>query len=264
MTLVVKIGGEAVESRRVRRNVAKQIVRLSRSGNKVVVVHGGGKMLTRVLADMGISTQFRDGLRVTGAPTRDVALMVLAGMVNKQWVAEIETQGERAIGLCGGDGGLMEARKLMMRAGRRVKDLGFVGKPGKVNPAILEMAFEHGMIPVVASMAPGPRGEYFNINADDFAAALANALHADRLIYLTESGGVWDVQRKRLPEVRVGEIEDLIEKGVVRDGMIPKLRSCAQVIEGGVREIDIISSSASAGLLQVLEGRGRAGTRIVR
>lgn len=264
MKLVIKIGGDAAEAPRARRNMAKQIAGLRRSGHKAVVVHGGGKTLTRVLADLGIPTRFHDGLRVTDASTRDAALMVLAGMVNKQWVAEIEAQGQRAVGLCGGDGGLMKVRKLVARAGKRVASLGFVGKPEKVDPRILNMALEQGMIPVVASLAPGPRGEYYNVNADDFAAALANALPADRLIYLTESGGVWDAKRERLPKVRAGEIEDLIEKGIVRDGMIPKLRSCAEVLQGGVGEIDIISSSAPAGLLQLLGGRDAVGTRIVR
>ncbi|MGH9401635.1 MAG: acetylglutamate kinase [Terriglobia bacterium] len=264
MKLVIKIGGDAVETRRMRRSLAKQIVRLSRSGRKVVVAHGGGKMLTRVLADLGIRTEFSDGLRVTDAKTRDVALMVLAGIINKQWVAGIEAEGQRALGLCGGDGGLMEARKLVMRDGRGARSLGFVGQPGKVDPAILNMAFEQGMIPVVASLALGPGGEYFNVNADDFAAALANSLPADRLIYLTESGGVWDARHRRLPEVHVGEIDGLIERGVVRDGMIPKLRSCQRVLAGRVGEIDIISSSAPGSLLRVLENRDHAGTRIVR
>ena len=264
MKLVIKIGGEALESRRVRRSLAKQIAALRHSGCDVVVVHGGGKKLTRVLADLGISTEFADGLRVTSAETRDVALMVLAGIVNKQWVAEIQAQGQAALGICGGDGGLMEARKLVLRAGRRAKTLGFVGRPAKVNPAVLEMSFERRMVPVVASMAPGPGGEYFNVNADDFAAALANSLPADRLIYLTESGGVWDAQRRQLPQVRASEIENLIQDGTVRDGMIPKLRSCASVLEGGVGEIDIISASVSNSLQQVLKNRGHAGTRIVR
>lgn len=264
MKLVIKIGGDAAETPRARRNLAKQIAGLSRSGFKAAVVHGGGKTLTRVLADLGIPTCFHDGLRVTDAPTRDAALMVLAGMINKQWVAEIEAQGQRAVGLCGGDGGLMKVRKLVARNGKRTAPLGFVGKPEKVDPSILNMAFEQGMIPVIATLATGPRGQYYNVNADDFAAALANALPADRLVYLTESGGVWDARRKRLPEVRASEIEGLIEKGIVRDGMIPKLRSCAEVLKGGVGEIDIISSSAPSDLTQLLKGRSAVGTRIVR
>ncbi|MGH9449265.1 MAG: acetylglutamate kinase [Terriglobia bacterium] len=264
MKLVIKVGGEAVENRRVRRSVARQIAALCKSGCDVVMVHGGGKKLTRVLASLAIPTEFAEGLRVTSAETRDVALMVLAGMVNKQWVTELHLQGQAALGICGGDGGLMEARKLVLRAGGRTTNLGFVGRPAKVNPAVLEMAFERRMAPVVASMAPGPDGEYFNVNADDFAAALAHALPADRLIYLTESGGVWDAERRQLPQVRVSEIEALIRDGAVRDGMIPKLRSCANVLAGAVGEIDIISASAANGIQQVLRNRGHAGTRIVR
>lgn len=263
MRLVVKVGGEAIENRRVRRDVARQMAKLRRSGCDVVVVHGGGKRLTRVLENLGIRAEFADGLRVTSAETRDVALMVLAGIINKQWVAEIEAQGQAALGICGGDGGLMQVTRWTARRGHRTKSLGYVGRPAKVDPGVLEMAFEREMIPVVASLALGPRNEYFNVNADDFAVALANALHAGRLIYLTESDGVWDAQRRRLPEVRAEEIESLIEKGIVRDGMIAKLRSCARVLAGGVGEIDIIAASARDSLLKVLENRGGGGTRIV-
>lgn len=260
MRVVVKIGGDAAESRPVRRSLARQVAALRGSGCDVVVAHGGGKRLTRVLADLGIEAEFADGLRVTSAATRDVALMVLAGLINKQWVAEIQAQGQAALGICGGDAGLVEARKLRSKS----IALGFVGRAAEVNPAVLEMCFSQKIVPVAASMAPGPGGEYFNINADDFAAALAGSLRADRLIYMTESGGVWDAKRRRLPRVRVSEIENLIQNGVVRDGMIPKLRSCASVINGGVGEIDIVAAATANGLHQVLENRGHAGTRIVR
>ncbi|MDE3179525.1 MAG: acetylglutamate kinase [Acidobacteriota bacterium] len=264
MKLVLKIGGESGENRRVRRSLARQIAGLRRSGCDVVVVHGGGKKLTRVLADLGIQAEFADGLRVTSSETRDVALMVLAGIVNKQWVADLQAQGQPAIGICGGDAGLMTVRKLLVRSGRRTKTLGYVGRPEKVNPELLEIAFERRMVPVVASMALGPGGEFFNVNADDFAAAIANTIAADRLIYLTESGGVWDANRRQLPHIRVREIEGLIKEGVVRDGMIPKLRSSATVIEGGVGEVDIISASIFGSLQRALENRAHSGTRIVR
>lgn len=264
MKLVIKIGGGAAENKGVRRSLASQIAALRKSGNQVVVVHGGGKTLTKVLASMGIAAEFADGLRVTNAETRDVALMVLAGMVNKQWVADIQAEGQPALGVCGGDGGLVTARKLVMRAGRQSKSLGFVGRPFKVNPALLDWAFERRMVPVVASMAPGENGEYFNINADDFAAAIAKSLGAERLVYFTESGGVWDAQRRRLPRVRATEIETLIQDGVVRDGMIPKLRSCAEMLADGVGEIDIISPSVPGSLRNVLANRNHSGTRLVR
>lgn len=264
MKVVVKIGGDAAENRRVRRSLASQIAGLFKAGYDLAVVHGGGKTLTKVLAAMGIQAEFSGGLRVTSAETRDVALMVLAGMVNKQWVADIQSAGQPALGVCGGDSGLVTARKLAVRAGRGSKSLGYVGRPVKVNPALLDLAFERRLVPVVASMAPGANGEYFNVNADDFAAALAETIRAERLIYLTESGGVWDAARRRLERIRASEIESLISEGVVRDGMIPKLRSCADVLAAGVDEIDIISPTTPGGLRNALLTRNHSGTRLVR
>ena len=264
MNLVIKIGGQAQEDAVARRNIARQIAQLRRAGHRVVVVHGGGKVLTETLARMGIASEFHEGLRITDAATRDVALMVLAGIVNKQWVAELDTAGQPALGICGGDAGLVQARKLFVGSNGRKRHLGFVGRPTKVNTAILDLAFSGGIVPVVASLALSPDGEYLNVNADDLAAALATALQADRLIYLTESGGVWDAQHRLLPTVKVYEIRSLIRRGIVRDGMIPKLRSCARTLGQGVEEIDIISSAAPQGLLQALAGKSPIGTRIVK
>jgi len=263
MTIVVKIGGRAQENAAERHSVARQLAQLTRNGHRVVVVHGGGKLLTETLARMGIATTFHDGLRVTDAATRDVALMVLAGIVNKQWVAEIQKQGQPALGLCGGDGRMVRAQKLKARANGRTKDLGYVGRPRKVRTAVLEMALDGGMVPVVASLAPNGTPEYYNINADDLAAAIAAALKAERLFYLTESGGVWDADRNVLPLVKRSEIPSLIRKGIVRDGMIPKLRSCARTLRSGVGEIDILSPAVPKALLSAIEGGRRAGTRIV-
>ena len=263
MKLVIKIGGQAAEGAAGRRELARQITALCRAGHRVVVAHGGGKLLTETLNRLGIPTEFHNGLRVTGAPARDVALMVLAGTVNKQWVAELEAQGQRALGICGGDGGLVVARKLVAGSNGSRKDLGFVGRPRKVNPHILEVAWEKGIVPVVASLAPGPGGHYFNINADDFAAALAQAIKADRLVYLTESGGVWDAERRLIPLVKVKDIARLIRQGVVRDGMIPKLRSCARTLARDVREIDILQPSVPGALLEAFKTGQHPGTRIV-
>ncbi len=258
MKLVVKAGGQAADDAKVRRGLARQIAALRRSGHDVLMVHGGGKRLTEALARLGIPTEFENGLRVTDQATRDVAVMVLAGIVNKEWVAEIEGQGQAALGVCGGDGRLVEVRK-PTGGGRR--DLGYVGRPSRVNTGLLEMAFARRMVPVVASVALGPRGEYYNVNADDFAVALANALPADRLIYVTESGGVWDAEQRLLREVRVNAIRPMIRKGIVRNGMIPKLLSCAKALRGPVTEIDMVAPEA---LLRVIEGRGEHGTRIVK
>jgi acetylglutamate kinase len=264
MKIVVKIGGAAVESPAERRAVAKQVVALHRAGHQVVVVHGGGKRLTAMLQKLGIATQFHEGLRITDAATRDVALMVLAGIVNKQWVAELESHGQRALGICGGDGGLVLARKLKVQNNGTRHDLGFVGRPQKISPNILDMAFRAGMVPVVSSLALGPGGEYYNINADDLAAALASGIKADRLLYLTESGGVWDADKKILPVVKLGEISSLIRREIVRDGMIPKLRSCARTLRQDVGEIDILSPAAPNGLMRAVTSRAAVGTRIVK
>jgi acetylglutamate kinase len=262
--VVVKVGGQSAEERPRRQNLARQIAGLARAGHRVVVVHGGGKALTHTLQRLGIETVFHNGLRVTDAATRDVALMVLAGIINKQWVAELEAQRQPAMGICGGDGKLVTARRLTATANGAKKDLGYVGRPTKVNPAILNLAFSKGFVPVVASLGLSADGEYLNINADDLAAALATAIEADRLLYLTESGGVWDADQRVLPLVRLKDIRSLIQKGTVRDGMIPKLRSCARTLQHGVHEIDIISPDEQNSLLRTVIKRESVGTRIVR
>jgi acetylglutamate kinase len=264
MRIVVKIGGQAAEEARVRRELARQIVQLRRAGHQITVVHGGGKVLTQTLERLGIPVEFHQGLRVTDAATRDVALMVLAGMVNKQWVAELEAQGQPALGVCGGDAGLVLVRRLKARAGNGTKDLGFVGRPRKISTRILELAFQERIVPVVASLALGPDGEYYNVNADDLAAALATALKADRLLYLTESGGVWDAERRLLRIVKRDEIQNLIRKEIVRDGMIPKLRSCARTLRHEVGEIDILAPDAPNGLVRTVVAHEPVGTRIVK
>lgn len=263
MKIVVKIGGQSAEEQVRRQHLARQIAGLARAGHRVVVVHGGGKALTSALERLGIETVFHNGLRVTDAATRDVALMVLAGIINKQWVAELEAQRQPAMGICGGDGKLVTARRLTATANGTKKDLGYVGRPVKINTTILNLAFSKGFVPVVASLGLSAGGEYLNINADDLAAALATAIEADRLLYLTESGGVWDAKRQVLPLVRLKDIQSLIRKGTVRDGMIPKLRSCARTLRQGVHEIDIISPDEQDSLLRTVIKRESVGTRIV-
>lgn len=264
MKVVVKVGGQSAEEQSRRQHLARQIAGLARAGHRVVVVHGGGKALTQTLQRLGIETVFHNGLRVTDAATRDVALMVLAGVINKQWVAELEAQRQPAMGICGGDGKLVTARRLAATANGTKKDLGYVGRPTKINTAILSLAFSKGFVPVVASLGLSAGGEYLNINADDLAAALATALGADRLLYLTEAGGVWDAEKKVLPLVRLRDIRSLIHKGTVRDGMIPKLRSCARTLQHGVHEIDIISPDEKNSLVRTVIKRESVGTRIVR
>jgi acetylglutamate kinase len=264
MKLVVKIGGQGAEDPKGRKDLARQIAAIHRAGHSVVMVHGGGKVLTRTLEHLGISTEFYQGLRVTDAATRDVAMMVLAGLVNKQWVAELESLRQPALGICGGDGGLVRARKLTVGEDGGKRDLGFVGRPRRIKTTLLELALSSGLIPVVASLGLDSRGEFLNINADDLAAALAVALRADKLFYLTESGGVWDTEKRVLPVVRLADIRRLISDGVVRNGMIPKLLSCARTLRTEVGEVDILSTTAPDALLSAVKKGKISGTRIVK
>jgi acetylglutamate kinase len=190
--------------------------------------------------------------------------MVLAGIVNKQWVAEFAALGQPALGICGGDAGLVYAKKISLGSNGQKKDLGYVGRPHKIRTSVLQMALREGLVPVVASLGLGSHGEFLNINADDLAAALAVALQADRLLYLTESGGVWDAERRLLPLVKLGEIPSLIRKGIVRDGMIPKLLSCSRLLRKQVGEVDILSANGSNALLRALKNGQHGGTRIVK
>jgi acetylglutamate kinase len=190
--------------------------------------------------------------------------MVLAGIVNKQWVAEFAALGQPALGICGGDAGLVHAKKVSLSSNGQKTDLGYVGRPQKIRTSVLDMALREGLVPVVASLGLGSRGEFLNINADDLAAALAVALQADRLFFLTDSGGVWDAERRLLPLVKLSEIPGLIRKGVVRDGMIPKLLSCSRLLRKQVGEVDILSAEGSHALLRAMENGRHGGTRIVK
>ncbi|MGH9434242.1 MAG: acetylglutamate kinase, partial [Terriglobia bacterium] len=160
MRMVIKIGGNAAESPAIRNSLARQVGKLLESGHELVVVHGGGKLLTQTLARLGLGVEFHQGLRVTDDATRDVALMVLAGIVNKQWVAAFQAQGHAAVGICGGDAALVRARPVTASRKDGGKSLGFVGRPVKVETKFLEIAFRERLLPVVASVALGPRGEY--------------------------------------------------------------------------------------------------------
>ena len=185
MKIVVKIGGAALEDKPTLQKCARAVVQLAQDGHQVAVVHGGGSALTRTLELLGKKSDFVHGLRITDAETRDVALMVLAGIVNKSLVAAIAAAGQPAIGLCGGDGGVFRARKKKDAE----YDLGFVGEICFSEPRWLKAIWAEGGIPVLSSVALGGDGQYYNVNADQMAAACAIACEADALIFLTDVAG---------------------------------------------------------------------------
>ena len=258
MKIVVKIGGTALEDRATLRKCAQGIVELAKDGHRVAVVHGGGSALTRTLKLLGKQSEFVNGLRITDAETRDVALMVLAGIVNKNLVAAIAAAGMPAIGLSGGDGAAFRARKKRTLDG----DLGFVGEICWAEPRWLEAIWKEGGIPVLASLAPGTDGEYYNINADQMAAACATACHADSLIFLTDVPGVRDAAGAVIPWLTTKEVGGLVADAVISGGMLPKLEACSQALHKGVGRVRILPAAQAEGLSQFYFTKLACGTEV--
>jgi acetylglutamate kinase len=258
MKIVVKIGGAALEDRSTMRKCARAVVELARDGHRVVVVHGGGSALTRTLKLLGKKSDFIQGLRVTDAETRDVALMVLAGIVNKSLVAAVVAAGIPAVGLCGGDGMTFRARKKQTQG----CDLGFVGEICSVEPRWLEAIWGAGGIPVLSSVALGSDGEYYNINADQMAAACAVGCHADTLFFLTDVPGVKNADGAVIPWLTTKEAADLAADSVVAGGMLPKLEACSQALRKGVGRVRILPAAQADILPQFYFTKLDCGTEV--
>ncbi len=258
MKIVVKIGGAALENKTTLRNCARAIAELAHDGHRVAVVHGGGSALTRALEFLNKKSEFIDGLRVTDAETRDIALMVLAGMVNKSLVAALGATGIPAVGLCGGDGMAFRARKKY----RRGRDLGFVGEICSVEPRWMQAIWDEGGIPVLSSIALGSDGEYYNINADEMAAACASACHADSLIFLTDVAGVKDANGTVIPWLSTKELGSLIATSVVAGGMLPKLEACKHALHEGVGRVRIFPASRAEELSDFYFAKLSCGTEV--
>ena len=259
MRLVVKLGGAALENTALLDRCARVLARLAQQGHRVVVVHGGGAALTRALQQLGKTSEFVGGLRVTDAETRDVALMVLAGGINKRLVAVLARAGQPAVGLAGGDGLAFRARKLPGNG----RDLGFVGEVCEADPRWLEAIWAQGAVPVVASLALGFDGEYYNVNADQMAAACAVACQAEALVFLTDVPGVWNAERTLIGRLSAAEIPSLAAGAVIQGGMLPKLEACRRALAGGVAHVHILPAAEVEALPQVGEAGVAVGTEVV-
>lgn len=267
--VVVKYGGHAMGDEHVARNFARDVVLLAKAGLKPVVVHGGGPQIGAMLSKLGIPSEFKAGLRVTDRATVEIVEMVLAGSINKQIVGFINAEGGRAIGLCGKDGAMVTATKVdtvydAASRAEKVVDLGFVGEPSKVDATVLDQVLGRELIPVLAPVAAGTDGETYNINADTFAGAIAGALKAKRLLFLTDVPGVLDGEKQLIKELRTAQIHELIAEGVITGGMIPKVETCIYALERGVEGVVILDGKMPHAVLVELLTDSGAGTLITR
>jgi acetylglutamate kinase len=266
-TIVVKYGGNAMTGTGTD-DFSQDIVLMKQTGIDPVVVHGGGPQIGAMLKKLNIQSSFIDGLRVTDEAAVEVVEMVLAGSINKHIVTGINAAGGRAIGLSGKDGNLVVAKKLEMTrtdpvSGKTERvDLGFVGEPDKVNPEVLHAIMKSETIPVIAPIGVGPKGETFNINADTVSGAVACALKAERLILLTDVEGVLDQEKRLIPRLTLREARELIANGTISGGMIPKIQTAIDAVEGGVNAAVILDGRIPHVLLLELFTEHGAGTLV--
>jgi acetylglutamate kinase len=249
MKTVIKLAGALLEDDATVRALARQIAALAQQGHEILVVHGGGRLFTATLKRMGIESNFVAGLRVTDRETRDVAVMVFAGLLNKRLASAISAEGAPAVGISAADAASFRAEPMVHNEieGR----LGFVGYLTGLNNSFIESLWREGVVPVAPCLGLGPDNELYNINADHMAAACAEYLGADRLIYLTDVAGVLDGD-KVLSAITWEEIERLVQSRVVSGGMVLKLEAAKRALEGGVREVQIVGgASSSDSLLRV-------------
>jgi acetylglutamate kinase len=257
MKIVIKIGGAALDDKELVTKFAKTIPSLCREGHKLLIVHGGGAALSRTLKQLGCETTFINGLRVTDAKTRDVAVMVLAGQLNKQLVASVGAAGQAAIGICGGDLHIVRAAK------KKQPELGYVGEICSVDAHWIERLWDAGIVPVVSSLALGVDGEYYNINADHMASACAVACGAQALIYLTDVAGVKDAEGTVIRWLDVNAIARMIAQTTVSGGMLPKLDACTKALKKGVARVRILPADHAEELPGFFTHPIECGTEVV-
>ncbi len=258
MKYIVKLGGATLEDASLLRRCTRAIAELQRAGNQVAVVHGGGVQLTRTLKQLGKQSEFVGGLRITDAETRDTALMVLGGGVNKALVAALTAQAIPAMGLSGGDGMVFRARKK-----RTAPDLGFVGEIAAADPRWLHAIWAMGGVPVLSSIALGFDGEYYNVNADEMAAACATACHADALVFLTDVPGVRGADGAVMRWLSTEQIAALTRDAVITGGMLPKLNACREALAQGVKRVRILPAERAELLPDLCSSRIADGTEVL-
>lgn len=266
-TFVIKYGGSAQVKDELKESFAKDIVMLNFIGVRTAIVHGGGPKISAIMEKMGKKPEFVQGQRVTDKETMDIVEMVLGGLVNKEIVSLINSHGGKAAGLSGKDGGLIKAKKKLIRKSvetgvDEIIDIGLVGEVTQVDPHILITLEKDGFIPVISPIGVGPKGETLNINADYVAASIASALHAEKLILLTDVPGIMNKKDKIISTLTKQKIKKFIENGTITGGMLPKVQACLKALEGGVSKTHIIDGRVPHCLLLEIFTKEGIGTEI--
>jgi acetylglutamate kinase len=258
-TFVIKYGGSAMVNNELKMAFSKDIALLKFVGINPIIIHGGGNEIGDTLKKLDITTKFHKGLRITDEKTMEVVVMVLAGKVNKEIVLNINHFGGKAVGLSGVDANIIKAKKLLLED----VDLGLVGDVEEVNPEILINLSKGGYIPVVSPIGFDDRGSRYNINADTVASSIAQAIKAEKLIYISDVDGVLDNGGKLISEIKIKDIDKMIDT-TLTGGMIPKVLSAKEAIENGVKKVHIINGKKQHALLEEIFTDAGIGTQIVR
>lgn len=264
-TFVVKYGGAAQKDEGLKRAFAEDVVLMNFIGIRTVIVHGGGPRINETMQKMGKVPDFVHGHRVTDAETMDIVEMVLGGLINKHIVSLINGQGGKAVGLSGKDGGMIKARrkKIKRGAGEDLVDIGLVGEVEEVNPRVLQSLDREGFIPVISPIGVGPEGETLNINADFMSSAVASALGAEKLIFLTDVPGIKDKKGKVVETLARARAKRMISSGEIGGGMIPKVTAALEALNKGVKKTHIVDGRVPHCLLLEIFTRKGLGTEIL-
>lgn len=267
-TIVIKYGGNAMSDEQLKSGFARDVVLMKLVGMNPVLVHGGGPQIGEQLEKLGKKSEFVEGMRVTDSETMDIVEMVLGGLVNKEIVNLISRHGGNAVGLSGKDGGLIRAKKLEVKRrgpeldASEIIDIGHVGEVASIDTAVVNMLMQGDFIPVIAPVGVDESGQSYNINADLVAGKMAEVLNAEKLIMLTNTAGLLNAEGEVLTGLSVEEVDNLIDKGVIHGGMLPKIRSALDAVHAGVRSSHIIDGRVEhAVLLEILTDVG-VGTLI--
>ena len=254
MKVLIKIGGTLLDATQSRHRLAAEIGQAVEGGLRAVVVHGGGRQMTRFLESSGVQSRFVNGLRVTTPEVLDAVLKIFAGSVNQELVATFIANGVQAVGLTGMDALLTEATRMSA-------ELGFVGKPVRSDAGLLNLLIDQAYLPIVACVAGDRSGQFYNVNADQMAVSIASAIQAEKLFFITDVDGVWDEENVIYPTITIDKCKKLIDNGIARGGMRAKLEAAAEALGMGVGEV-VIAPGAVPGVIAKLLAGDNIGTRV--